>query len=121
MSETPRTDAAIHMVDVAFVGADGLSSYPGESIEPSFARELERELATAIEQRNIYAAATLSLREDRARLDWLESKTLIICREPEGSKNPQTWAVGPSGNFQIWSTRCQTAREAIDAARKAAP
>jgi hypothetical protein len=42
---TPRTDAAIKEVDVAFDGADGLSSSPEKFIDPDFARMLEKENA----------------------------------------------------------------------------
>lgn len=58
MSTTPRTDAAIVEVDVAFVGFEGLSSSPERFIEVDLARELERELAEA--------------KKDTARLDWLD-------------------------------------------------
>lgn len=58
MSTTPRTDAAIVEVDVAFVGLEGLSSSPEKYIEADFARQLERELAEA--------------KKDSARLDWLD-------------------------------------------------
>lgn len=50
MSDTPRTDAAIREVDVAFVGHWGLSSEPQEFVAPEFARELERENAALREE-----------------------------------------------------------------------
>ena len=43
MSDTPRTDAEVFAVDVAFVSHDGLATEPKNVIEPDFARELERE------------------------------------------------------------------------------
>ena len=45
MSDTPRTDAEVFAVDVAFVSHDGLASEPKNVIEPEFARQLERENA----------------------------------------------------------------------------
>lgn len=45
MSNTPRTDAAVFTVDVAFVSHDGLASEPKNVVEPDFARLLERENA----------------------------------------------------------------------------
>jgi hypothetical protein len=45
VSDTPRTDAAVRDVDVAFVGHWGLSSEPQEFVSPEFTRELERENA----------------------------------------------------------------------------
>lgn len=45
MSDTPKTDAAVFTVDVAFVSHDGLASEPEEVVEPDFARQLERENA----------------------------------------------------------------------------
>jgi DNA repair exonuclease SbcCD ATPase subunit len=45
MSDTPRTDAAVFAVDVAFTSHDGLASEPKNVVEPDFARELERENA----------------------------------------------------------------------------
>jgi hypothetical protein len=47
MSTTPRTDAAIKDVDVAFLGYDGLSSAPEPYVEVDFARQLETELTEA--------------------------------------------------------------------------
>lgn len=44
-TDTPKTDAAIVNVDVAYVSLDGLSSSPQEYVEVDFARELERENA----------------------------------------------------------------------------
>lgn len=44
-SKTPRTDAAITIVDVAFVGFDGLTSAPEFYVSTEFARELELENA----------------------------------------------------------------------------
>lgn len=55
MSDTPRTDAAVREVDVAFVGHWGLASEPQEFVPPEFARELERENA--------------ELRENKERLE----------------------------------------------------
>lgn len=46
-SETPRTDAAIENIDVAFVGSDGLSSSPEPFVNVEFSRQLERELNEA--------------------------------------------------------------------------
>ena len=43
MSDTPRTDAEVFAVDVAFVSHDGLASEPKNVIEPEFARQLERD------------------------------------------------------------------------------
>lgn len=57
MNDTPRTDAAIKIIDVAFDSYDGLASSPGMYVEPDFARELERE--------------NNELRKDKERLDWL--------------------------------------------------
>jgi len=54
VSDTPRTDAAIKVIDVAFVSYDGLSSAPEEHIDPAFARKLERELNTALAQIKLY-------------------------------------------------------------------
>ncbi len=51
---TPRTDAHIVELDVAFIGADGLSSAPQKYVEVDFARALERE--------------NQELRKDNARL-----------------------------------------------------
>lgn len=45
MTDTPRTDAALLTVDVAFASFDGLVSETKEVIEPDFARQLERENA----------------------------------------------------------------------------
>jgi len=45
MSDTPRTDAALLTLDVAFTSYDGLASQPKEVVEPDFARQLERENA----------------------------------------------------------------------------
>lgn len=45
MSDTPRTDAEVFAVDVAFVSHDGLASEPKNVVEPDFARQLERENA----------------------------------------------------------------------------
>ena len=59
MSDTPRTDANILAIDVAFVSFDGLASEPKEVIEPDFARELERELATEREKAERYRLVTL--------------------------------------------------------------
>ena len=52
MSDTPRTDAAVRDVDVAFVGHWGLSSEPQEFVSPEFTRELERENAAL--RRDVY-------------------------------------------------------------------
>lgn len=59
MSDTPRTDAAVRDVDVAFVGHWGLSSEPQEFVSPEFTRELERELATEREKAERYRLVTL--------------------------------------------------------------
>ncbi len=45
MSATPRTDAAIEEVDVAYVSFEGLASSPRKVVDVEFARELERENA----------------------------------------------------------------------------
>lgn len=52
MSDTPKTDAAVFTVDVAFVSHDGLASEPEEVVEPDFARQLERENAALRELLN---------------------------------------------------------------------
>jgi hypothetical protein len=44
-SATPLTDAAIQLIDVAFVGGDGLSSSPEEWVSPEFCRSLEQRVA----------------------------------------------------------------------------
>ncbi len=44
-SDTPRTDAAVEIVDVAFNWIDGPASYSRGVVDPDFARELERENA----------------------------------------------------------------------------
>lgn len=44
-TDTPRTDAEIREVDVAYEGFDGLSSFPEQYVSLDFARELEREIA----------------------------------------------------------------------------
>jgi len=64
VSDTPRTDAAVRDVDVAFVGHWGLSSEPQEFVSPEFTRELERENA--------------ELREDKEILDWMEKNVWAI-------------------------------------------
>lgn len=94
MSDTPRTDAAVRDVDVAFVGHWGLSSEPQEFVSPEFTRELERENA--------------ALRADKERLDWLEA-----------SGEPETYEDDP--HALVWyvfgETDQRSIRDAIDAAR----
>lgn len=65
MSDTPKTDAAVFTVDVAFVSHDGLASEPEEVVEPDFARQLERENA---ELRKLLREAITSLARYRAAL-----------------------------------------------------
>lgn len=64
MSDTPRTDAAVREVDVAFVGHWGLASEPQEFVPPEFARELERENA--------------ALRADAERYRWIKRDNIGV-------------------------------------------
>lgn len=94
MSDTPRTDAALVTVDVAFTSHDGLASEPKEVIEPDFAKQLERENA--------------ALREDKERLaDTAEEvlERLIDILRILNFPRPQELAI------------CRQLRDAIDAAR----
>lgn len=90
MSDTPRTDAAVREVDVAFVGHWGLASEPQEFVPPEFARELERENA--------------ELRENKKRL--LDAIDAVLC-DPEG----QACFGGTDADRAV-------IQDAIDAARK---
>jgi len=95
MSDTPRTDAEVFAVDVAFVSHDGLASEPKNVVEPDFARQLERENA--------------ALRKDQERLDWLtNSLGWVIVGYPEAD---------PSNHATEDNTLADAWRAAIDAAR----
>lgn len=101
MSDTPRTDAAVREVDVAFVGHWGLSSEPQEFVSPEFTRELERENA--------------ELRADKERLDFLQRVA------EEGGF--QCFGIEDSAllDFEFSNRENETSdsvRAAIDAARK---
>lgn len=50
------------------------------------------------------------LEKDKARLDWLEDKPIILAAESPG------WSCGSSLNFQNYATGVSTIRAAIDAA-----
>lgn len=59
---------------------------------------------------------------DKDRIDWLERHCVIIAQEPkDADQNPGTWAIGPSGNFQLWAECKNSAREAIDHAMRNHP
>ncbi len=98
MSDTPRTDAAVRDVDVAFVGHWGLSSEPQEFVSPEFTRELERD--------------NTALRESRERLVRTASEVLeafVLHKKVEtGHPCPENMGI------------CIDLRAAIDAARKEA-
>ncbi len=83
MSDTPRTDAQVFTVDVAFTSHDGLASEPKEVVEPDFARELERENAALREKAERYRLVTLRQDADNTalcnKLAALENQTQWEC------------------------------------------
>ena len=109
MSDTPRTDAAVREVDVAFVGHWGLASEPQEFVPPEFARELERENAELRENKERlervilrYAhteenlASTIrglefELEKANAALDWLN--THCMSADPIMGRSTYRWTI----------------------------
>ncbi len=95
MSDTPRTDAAVREVDVAFVGHWGLASEPQEFVPPEFARELERENA-ALEHTIENLRATLwgtefELEKANAALDWMN--THCMSADPIMGRSTYRWTI----------------------------
>ena len=82
-SETPRTEAALKNVDVAFVGYDGLSSCPEAYVEPDFAREMERE----------NAKLRASLAETLAQLEHVEELRRTDCGPIPATLTPYVIAI----------------------------
>ena len=82
MSDTPRTDAAIFAVDVAFVSHDGLASEPKEVVEPEFARQLEHEnvalRADVLEQCMLIAKGSEREYSLRGRIEQLERENAAL-------------------------------------------
>lgn len=76
MSDTPKTDAAVFTVDVAFVSHDGLASEPKEVVEPDFARQLERENA-ALRKTLADADVLYQYGRDDGRREWAVVETWI--------------------------------------------
>lgn len=74
MSDTPRTDAQVFTVDVAFTSHDGLASEPKNVVEPEFARELERENAAL--RRDVYQCPP-TCENDYEGLKWADAFEVI--------------------------------------------
>lgn len=120
MSDTPRTDAA-----ELTAGENEDTNDPLYEMA-DFARTIERELNAALDritelesQRENWRMSSVcrelqakcdELEKDKARLDWLEDKPIILAAESPG------WSCGSSLNFQNYATGVSTIRAAIDAA-----
>ena len=94
MSDTPRTDAAVALTSQHRYD-DGFGDVEFGWVQASFARDLEKENAALraevkVTRQNYeeYKSENTTLREDKERLDWMESADywadIAVYRTPKG-------------------------------------